>query len=76
VSGESCECHTLGADGIDDLVMKFSVSDLVSAFDLDITEPDSPVIVSVSGTLFDGTVFEAFDCLRIVPSARRRGGRP
>ena len=76
MSDQSCECHTLGADGIDDLVMKFSVSDLAVAFDLDNIKTDSPVIVTVSGTLFDGTFFTASDCLRIVPNARGLGGRP
>jgi len=64
--GDSCECHELNSDGMDDLFMRFSTPELVDVFELDAMERDDLVEVAVRGRLKDGRPFEASDCIRIV----------
>ena len=65
--GELCGCHDLGGDGIDDLSMKFRTSAVVEALDLDNLSPGTVVELVLSGSLLDGTQFNASDCVMIVP---------
>lgn len=65
--GELCECHDLDGDGIDDLSMKFRSQDLVEALELDSLPGGGLVELCLTGTLLDGTPFEACDCIRLVP---------
>ena len=64
--GEPCECDEDGGDGYPDLSMKFKSRDVADALDLDDFERGDSVELLVSGSLLDGTPFEAGDCIRIV----------
>ncbi len=66
-TGELCDCHDLGSDGIDDLVLKFKNSDLVNRLELDLEPREAIVTLVLSGTLVDGTSFVASDCVQIIP---------
>ena len=61
-----CDCHDLGGDGIDDLVLKFSTPEMTDAFELDSLERGSSLMLTIRGFLLDGTPFEASDCVRLV----------
>jgi hypothetical protein len=65
--GEPCECHELGADGIDDLSMKFDTEAIVAGLELNDLPGGVMVELVVSGELSDGTPFIATDCVRLVP---------
>ncbi len=77
---EPCICYDRVRDGIDDLLVKFSVSDMVRAFSLN-TEPRGvSVPLVLSGHLLDSTPFEASDCVVLTgggktSSERGLGGR-
>jgi hypothetical protein len=64
--GEDCGCHEMGGDGIMDLLLKFRTPDVVAALELDGMNHGSVVELVVTGTLLDGTSFEAYDCIRTV----------
>ncbi|MHC4235423.1 MAG: PQQ-dependent sugar dehydrogenase, partial [Planctomycetota bacterium] len=49
--GETCDCHDLSGDGIDDLSMKFRTADLVAALELDLLPAGALVELTVSGSL-------------------------
>lgn len=65
-AGELCACHELLGDGIDDLTLKFSTSDLVEVLELDSLPRQAVVTLTLSGSLYDGTAFAASDCMTIV----------
>ena len=65
--GELCDCHDLGSDGIDDLVLKFSTRKTARALELDSAPHNTSVTLTVSGSLFDGTEFEGTDSICVVP---------
>jgi hypothetical protein len=65
LEGEPCECSEDGGDGHDDLSIKFKSRDVADELDLDDFERGDTVELTVSGTLLDGTAFEANDCIRI-----------
>jgi hypothetical protein len=76
--GDPCECHEEGPDGFMDLTMKFSSQEVATLFELlGINEgraqpsvmSDIFIEVVLTGTLLDGTPFDASDCLRIVPGS-------
>ncbi len=73
-----CDCHELGGDGLGDLLLKFSTSELVEAFELSELPNAAPMMLTVSGWAQGGTVFEANDCV-VIPgkraSAKPRGSR-
>jgi len=60
---EECDCNTYGPDGYTDLTLKFNRGDLVAAlgevYDGDI------VPLTITGELYDGTMFEGVDCVVI-----------
>ena len=62
-TGNLCDCHDLGGDGIDDLLLKFSTPELVEALELESLRGGASVALTVSGSLSDGTSFEASDCI-------------
>ncbi len=76
--GEPCDCHELGADGIDDLLLKFSTPELAEVLELGSLPRGTSVALTLSGSLLDGTGFEASDCI-VIPgkdsSAGLRGMR-
>ncbi len=61
IDGEECECNTLGGDGVMDLTLKFKTQDLISA--LGLVPGETSRTVTITGTLNDGTTFEASDCI-------------
>lgn len=66
-TGESCDCHELGGDGIPDLSMKFRTQEVVDALMLYEFDPGALVELVVAGELMNGMPFEATDCVRLVP---------
>ena len=74
---ELCGCHELGGDGIDDLSLKFSTSATSRAFELNALPRGEAIKLVLRGTLQDGTIFEAVDCI-VIPGRRPelRGLRP
>ena len=66
--GSECPCTTEGADGFDDLVMHYATPAMADVLELDQLAGGSEVELCVSGTLNDGTPFEACDCMGIVPA--------
>jgi low density lipoprotein receptor-related protein 5/6 len=62
-SGELCECTDHAGDGIDDLTLRFSTSELVSLLELNSASKDERLILTLMGTLLDGTPFELSDCI-------------
>ena len=66
--GELCGCHHQGQDGLDDLLLVFSGGKLVRALQLESVPDESPTQLTLSGTLVDGTAFQASDCLQIAHS--------
>lgn len=64
-TGDLCDCHELGGDGIDDLLLKFSTRELAGAFQLSELPSGASIMLTLSGSLLDGTAFEASDCIVI-----------
>ena len=62
--GELCDCHELGADGFDDLTLKFRTQEFVSA--IGTVDDGDEVILTMTGNLMDGTPIEGEDCIRII----------
>ncbi len=77
-TGDLCDCHELGGDGIDDLLLKLSTRELAGAFDLSELPSGASMMLTLSGLLLDGTSFEASDCV-VIPGkparSRQRGSR-
>jgi sugar lactone lactonase YvrE len=72
-----CPCDTDGADGYDDLVMKFRTEDLVGAFG-DVSR-SRIVSLAVRGSLQNGKPVKGSDCVLIVgrpPRGDGNGGEP
>jgi hypothetical protein len=65
--GEPCNCHELEGDGFTDLSMKFDRPELVEALELESAEPGAFIELVVTGVLTNGQLFEASDCIRLVP---------
>jgi hypothetical protein len=68
--GELCDCHELGADGFEDLTLKFEKQEIVSAI-----EPVSDreeLVLTLTGELFDGTPIEGQDCVVIIRRGKER----
>jgi hypothetical protein len=66
LDGEECECHELEGDGFTDLVIHFSRAKIITTLSLGDMPRDAEVPITVTGKLFDGTPFEATDCVRII----------
>jgi hypothetical protein len=63
---ESCECHEVEGDGIDDISMKFRTQELVDVLMLGDRDPGELVPLVLSGQA-NGIDFTATDCIRLVP---------
>jgi hypothetical protein len=64
--GDQCDCHTLGADGNQDLYMKFDKQAMIDELNFDELECGAIVPLRVTGSLNDGTAFSSNDCIVIV----------
>ena len=64
-SEEPCGCHELGGDGIDDLSLKFSTSEMNRTLELNTLSRGETIGLVLRGTLHDGTTFEGLDCIVI-----------
>ena len=74
-AGDLCDCHGLGGDGIDDLLLKFSTPELTRAFALSELPSGASLVLTLSGSLLDGTAFEASDCV-VIPGKPARARPP
>jgi hypothetical protein len=66
VDGALCGCQETRRDGIDDLILRFSTEELTNELRFRSVQRDTVVPVLLRGSLFDGTPFEASDCIRIL----------
>ena len=71
---EPCTCHELAGDGIDDLSLKFSTSEMSRAFELNALPRGETIELVLRGTLQDGSAFEATDCIVIAGRQQKSGG--
>jgi hypothetical protein len=60
---QECECTTDGPDGIDDLTLKFSKTAVIDA--IGAVNNGDEIVLTLTGTLLDGTAFEGADCVLI-----------
>jgi hypothetical protein len=63
--GRLCECHDATGDGTKDVVLRFSTSELITRLELDALRRNTEVTLTITGSLLDGTEFEASDCIII-----------
>jgi len=63
--GDSCGCHELEEDGVDDLRMKFLVGAMTVDLELDLLPEGTVVELVLSGAMLNGTEFSARDCMVI-----------
>jgi photosystem II stability/assembly factor-like uncharacterized protein len=66
--GELCECTDKGADGYDDLTLKFDKKTIVDALG-EVNEGEE-LELTLTGELRDGTPIEGMDCVVITPVGR------
>src|SRR5262245_7399428 len=66
LTGEPCDCHVLGGDGVLDLSMKFRTEDVVDLLELGGLPDGTSVELALNGFLLDGTAFHASDCIQLV----------
>lgn len=60
---DECDCTTDGADGFDDLELKFDIQDLVAA--IDAVNDGDKIVLTLTGNLLDGTDIKGQDCVII-----------
>ncbi|MCL6582675.1 MAG: hypothetical protein K6U11_03470 [bacterium] len=58
-----CDCTIEGKDGMIDLVLEFNISDVVSTIGQ--VDNDDVAVLTITGSLFDGTPIEGEDCVVI-----------
>lgn len=58
-----CECHTLGADGFEDLTLKFDKASIIAA--LGAVEDGDLIPLVIAGGLVEGALFMGSDCVLI-----------
>ncbi len=63
VNGVECDCTTDGADGFDDLTLKFDSRVIVAA--LGPVSDGDQIVLTLTGNLLDGTAIEGQDCVII-----------
>jgi len=66
--GDRCHCHECGADGFDDLTLKFDNQNLLAALG-DVHDGDE-IVLTLRGSLLDGTPIEGQDCVLILKKGK------
>jgi len=68
VDGNECDCSTTGPDGYADLTLKFRTQNIVAELATQIEDlaQGDMLVLSLTGTLTDGTAIEGQDCVVIV----------
>jgi hypothetical protein len=69
--GELCDCTTEGADGYDDLTLKFDRQEIVEALG-EVSDGDS-IKMTITSNLTDGTCLEGSDCVVIRKKGKDSG---
>ncbi|MCK5606888.1 hypothetical protein KAR91_33610, partial [Candidatus Pacearchaeota archaeon] len=69
-TGDECDCTEEGPDSYDDLTLKFSTQEIVAA--IGPVSPGDEKVFTITGTLLDGTPFEASDCVVVVGGKKDR----
>jgi hypothetical protein len=64
INGNECECSSEGPDGYMDLTLKFDTQAIVAT--LGPVAQHDVVVLTLTGTLLDGTPFAMEDCIKIV----------
>lgn len=64
IDGEPCECSSDGPDGFTDLTLKFDTQAIVAT--LGPVAKHDVVVLTLTGTLLDGSPFVMEDCVKIV----------
>jgi len=67
-AGQLCGCSNAGADGFLDLALKFDTQEIFDALG---PSPSGERVLTLTGTLLDGTPIEGQDCVVIVRGGRR-----
>ncbi|MHC4363513.1 MAG: right-handed parallel beta-helix repeat-containing protein, partial [Planctomycetota bacterium] len=67
--GEECDCTTDGPDGLMDLTLKFRRLDIAAV--LGLAEDGDIATLTLTGSMLDGTSFEASDCVTILSKRPR-----
>jgi len=67
-AGEVCGCSNAGPDGFLDLTLKFRNQDIISVIG---PSPSGGRVLTLTGTLLDGTPIEGLDCVIIVGGGRK-----
>ena len=62
-SQNACDCTNEGADGFDDLTLKFKTQDIVAA--IGSVNNGEEIVLTIAAELFDGTLIEGEDCIII-----------
>jgi hypothetical protein len=70
---DECDCDVQGPDGIIDLSLKFRKADVV--MELGIVNDGDQVPLTLTGSLVDGTQFEASDCILVRGDPRSSTGK-
>ena len=68
--GPICDCAELGSDGVVDRVLSFSLTHVLDTLELRTVEPGRSIRLVVTGTLIDGTPFQASDCVSVGKETR------
>jgi len=69
---DECDCTTDGADGFDDLTLKFKTQEIVAA--IGSVNNGKEVVLTITAELFDGTLLEGEDCI-IVKSKGKKNSK-
>jgi hypothetical protein len=69
---DTCDCTTKGADGFDDLTLKFDRQEIISA--LGRVNDGDELVLTLTANLMDRTCLEGFDCVIILQKFKKGGG--